>query len=282
MNFYSVIPGAGSLTPIMERYQPDRGMGMMLYLVEGTERAALVDSGMGVAQNLRHMVEELTAKPIDCILTHGHPDHAGAAPLFDRVYMNEGDVPLLPVSLSPERRLGDVEHSTDNDPAIMAFCRANYVDCSRFSFENYENGTVFDLGGVSLEAIHVPGHTAGSMALLNRKEDYVLLGDAVNRRTALVASFEDGSILRRYRDGIRYLCANITEKTRIYTGHSAAPLEHSVLHDMARAVQEVIDGDRAGDVPSQSMFAKRIEASGKRMFEHTCGEVILVYNANEI
>lgn len=282
MNFYNVIPGEGSLTLITERYQPDQGMGMTLYLVEGAERAALVDSGMGVAQNLRQVVEGLTDKSVDCILTHGHPDHAGAAPLFDKVYMNEGDVPLLPVSLSPERRLGDVEHSTHNDPEIMAFCRANYVDCSEFSFENFENGHIFDLGGVTLEAVHVPGHTAGSMALLNRKENYVLLGDAVNPRTALVASFGDGSVLRRYRDGIQYLCANINEETRVYTGHSVTPLDHAILYDMAQAAQEVIDGKREDDVPSQSMFAKRIEASGKRMFEHTCGKVILVYNANEL
>lgn len=282
MNFYNVIPGEGSLTLITERYQPDQGMSMTLYLVEGEKRAALVDSGMGVAQNLRQLVESLTDKPVDCILTHGHPDHAGAAPLFDQVYMNDGDVPLLPVSLSPERRLGDVEHSTNNDQEVMAFCRANFVDCSKFAFENFENGAMFDLGGVTLEAVHVPGHTAGSMALLNRKENYVLLGDAVNPRTALVASFGDGSVLRRYRDGIQYLCANINENTRVYTGHSVTPLDHAILYDMARAAQEVMDGKRENDVPSQSMFAKRIEASGKRMFEHTCGKVILVYNANEL
>ena len=282
MNFYNAIPGKGSLTLITERYQPDRGMCMTLYLVEGAQRAALVDSGMGVAQNLRQVVEGLTDKPIDCILTHGHPDHAGAAPLFDKVYMNDGDVPLLPVSLSPERRLGDVEHSTNNDPEIMDFCRANYVDCSNFTFEHFENGTVFDLGGVKLEAVHVPGHTAGSMALLNREENYVLLGDAVGPRTALVASFGDGSVLRRYRDGIHYLCSNINENTRVYTGHSTEPLDHAILHDMARAAQEVIDGKRENDVESQSMFAKRAAASNKRMFEHTCGKVILVYNANEL
>ncbi len=282
MNFYHVIPNEGSLTLITERYRPQESMGMTLYLVVGAERAALIDSGMGVAQNLRKVVEGLTDKPVDCILTHGHPDHAGAAPLFDRVYMNRGDVPLLPVSLSPERRLGDVEHSTQNDPEIMTFCRENYVDCTGFTFTHFENGQIFDLGGVTLEAIHIPGHTPGSMALLNREENYVLLGDAVNPRTALVETPGQGEGLRQYKEGIERLCANLNAQTRVYTGHSTTPMDHAILYDMARAAQEVLDGKREKDEPSQSFFAKRIAGSGKKMFEHHTGCVTLVYDANKL
>lgn len=282
MNFYNVVSTEGSLTLITERYQPDRGMCLTLNLVVGDKRAALIDCGMGVAQTLRKVVEGLTNKPIDCILTHGHPDHAGAATLFDQVYMNQEDVPLLPVSLSPERRLGDVEHSTGNDPEIMAFCRENYVDCSGFTFTHFEDGHIFDLGGVRLEAIHIPGHTPGSMALLNREENYVLLGDAVNARTALINSPGNGLGLLRYKEGIERLCSNINEETRIYTGHSTVPFDHAIIYDMARAAQEVLDGKREEDEPSQSFFAKRLEASGRKMFEHRCGRVILVYDETKL
>ena len=46
-----------------------------MYLVEGTQKAALVDTGSG-AGSLRQYVETLTERPVIVLLTHGHVDHA--------------------------------------------------------------------------------------------------------------------------------------------------------------------------------------------------------------
>lgn len=61
--------------------------GELLYLVEGQEKAALIDTCLGVG-HLRSLVEKLTDKELLVLLTHGHIDHALGAPEFDRVYMN--------------------------------------------------------------------------------------------------------------------------------------------------------------------------------------------------
>ena len=61
--------------------------GEIMYLIEGEEKAVLVDTCLGVG-HLRKFVETLTEKPITVILTHGHVDHALGAPEFDEVYMN--------------------------------------------------------------------------------------------------------------------------------------------------------------------------------------------------
>ncbi len=90
------------------REDPKARGGVNLFLLVGNERAALLDSGFGVVDTLRSLAESLTDKPILCILTHGHPDHAGAAALFDEVYMHPADEAILPVSLSYERRMDDV------------------------------------------------------------------------------------------------------------------------------------------------------------------------------
>ena len=44
------------------------------FLVEGEERAALIDTGTGVG-NLYGVVRELTEKPLVILITHGHFDH---------------------------------------------------------------------------------------------------------------------------------------------------------------------------------------------------------------
>ena len=48
------------------------------YLVEGDERAVLLDTGCGLG-DLKAYVESLTDKPYEVVLTHGHVDHAGGA-----------------------------------------------------------------------------------------------------------------------------------------------------------------------------------------------------------
>ena len=47
-----------------------------LYLVEGNERALLIDAGT-VIPGLDKIVAKITSKPVTMILTHAHGDHAG-------------------------------------------------------------------------------------------------------------------------------------------------------------------------------------------------------------
>jgi glyoxylase-like metal-dependent hydrolase (beta-lactamase superfamily II) len=46
------------------------------YLVLGAERAALIDTGMGIA-DIRAEVERLTDLPVTAVNTHSHYDHVG-------------------------------------------------------------------------------------------------------------------------------------------------------------------------------------------------------------
>lgn len=61
-----------------------------IYLLEGKEKALLIDTGWGVG-NLRQYVAKLTDKPILVVNTHYHPDHAGGNGEFEEVYMSEGE-----------------------------------------------------------------------------------------------------------------------------------------------------------------------------------------------
>ena len=56
-----------------------------MYLVEGRDKALLIDTGLGVAR-LSAFVRSLTTKPLTVVNTHGHPDHAGGNFEFKSVY----------------------------------------------------------------------------------------------------------------------------------------------------------------------------------------------------
>ena len=61
------------------------------YLLLGTERAVLIDTGLGVA-NIRKVVENLTDLPVTAITTHAHWDHIGGHKYFPNFAVHEDEV----------------------------------------------------------------------------------------------------------------------------------------------------------------------------------------------
>lgn len=255
---------------------------VMMYLVVGEEKAALIDSGFGVVDTLRDFVEEITEKPVMCIVAHGHPDHVGAAPLFDEIYMNERDEALLPISLSYDRRMGDVFGRCD-DEEWKSYCGKHIVMTDHFDYKNIDGGTVIDLGGTVLKAIAIPGHTQGSLVFYNEKDNYALTSDAFSTRTALVTlPPEKRAGIEAYRDGLGRFLKTVRDSAKLYWGHSKEAMPRCVPQDMYRACQEVLDGKTGHDTLSNNHFTRRASANGKQMREHICGSVTLVYDANTL
>ena len=76
-----------------------------MHLIIGSERALLIDTGMG-AGDLKGAVEALTDKPVDVVNTHFHGDHTGGNGQFARVFCPEYDLPYLKSQMShPEMRM---------------------------------------------------------------------------------------------------------------------------------------------------------------------------------
>ena len=48
-----------------------------LYLVEGTDKAVLIDAGTNI-KDLDRIVAAITKKPVMLVATHVHPDHTGS------------------------------------------------------------------------------------------------------------------------------------------------------------------------------------------------------------
>ena len=64
-----------------------------MYLLTGTEKALLIDTGLG-SGNLAEEIRSMTDLPLVTVITHGHIDHAGSAGFFDEVYISPNDVLL--------------------------------------------------------------------------------------------------------------------------------------------------------------------------------------------
>ena len=128
-----------------------------LYLVEGNDRAILIDAGTYIP-GLDKIVAKITTKPVTMMLTHAHGDHAGGVGPFPEVYLNAGDMPLVANSMRSYK--GQIKYLFD--------------------------GEVIDLGGREIEVIFTPGHTAGSATFFDKAKHYGFSGDAFGSTNLLV------------------------------------------------------------------------------------------------
>ena len=173
-----------------------------MYLVTGSRKAALIDTGAGIG-DLRGLVERITPLPVMVLTTHLHTDHAGGNPLFDEIYVNPADEFLMPESMGLEWRMNFLRGSLQNNPEKLAEIEKGINRITRFDFFPLADGDVFDLGGVTLRAIAFPGHTPGSMMFYDEGARVLFAGDSINTTPWLFLPYS--APVRRYLDKLEEL-----------------------------------------------------------------------------
>lgn len=190
-----------------------------MYLVEGEHEALLIDTGMGEG-DLKALVNSITKKPLSVVITHAHWDHIMQADQFEEVYLNH------------------------KDRQIIELFKLD-VDYRRFL--DVREDHVFDLGGRSLQVIEVPGHTPGSIVLLDRQNGLLFSGDSVGAGHTWMHL--PGCLpLSVYLQSLKRLL-RIDGFSKIYHGHLAESkaFPSSYLEDLIKAVELVIDGKLKGE-----------------------------------
>ncbi len=187
-----------------------------IYLIEGTDSALIIDAGYGMG-NLKEFVQTLTTKPLIMINTHGHGDHTGADFQFSEVYAHEKERDQIQQALSRRK------DGLGNDTRIIPV----------------SEGHVFNLGGRKLEVIEVPGHTPGSICLLDAEHKLLFAGDHIN---AIVWLFLKGSEpLEIYLKNLEKVEKRMTSYNTIMPGHNAA-LPNTFLYELISNVKSILDG----------------------------------------
>lgn len=233
----------GEHSYIVTEIFPGAKGGMAMGLFVGSERACIVDSGWGVTGNLREYVAEITDLPAFCILTHPHPDHAGGSVWFDDIYMNPLDDSVAKWSLVKEKRLFDASHGGENRE-LLAEMEREISDCSQFSYHNMQDGDVFDLGGVTIEAIHVPGHTRGSMLLYCREDNILCAGDDIAPTVSLVGEGHEKPVtLMEYRTALSNLHTRMQPDPKLIIGHSTELKSMALVENLLAACDCVLSGN---------------------------------------
>lgn len=142
-------------------------------LIEGDGSTMLVDPSLGVRARGRSALPAVDL----VLLSHCHEDHTAALPLFRDapVYVHEEDLPGL---LDFDGFLGIFGVEPERHEEYGHFLKTTFFYEPRPDAVPFRDGDLFDLGGgVSVRAIHTPGHTRGHCALLIEPDGVLFLGD---------------------------------------------------------------------------------------------------------
>ena len=204
------------------------------YLLCGSERALLVDTLNGRG-NLAELVRGITDLPVTVVNTHGHVDHIGCNHFFKEAWLHPADLEVYR------------EHLTFVAASLKEAGISPVPDGTECRLLPLAHGQIFDLGGLVLEAVHIPGHTHGSVAILDRKARLLYSGDAINGQIWM--QLEHSTMLSEYLASLNALDAIRTDFDGLYGGHvrQAEAVPATYIDTMKQGVSEILAADTAND-----------------------------------
>ena len=210
------------------------------FLLTGTKEALLIDSGMQV-NNAKEIAEELTDLPLKLLNTHADRDHVGSNHEFETFYMHPSEA-------------------------------SNYYNTQKKSgdFISIYEGDVLDLGDRPLEIIGLPGHTPGSIAVLDINARVLISGDPI----------QDGSIfmfgiqreIHSYMKSLKRLDRFRDRFDTIYPSHGTIPVYPNLIDKLYDGAERIM----RGEIPS-----KRVDMFGTPVDSFDVGAAVFLMDAKE-
>lgn len=221
----------------------DENGGVNMYLVIGSDSALLIDTGFG-GGNLLECVRLITDLPLIVVNTHGHPDHSGTNYQFERIYAHLMDCDAV-------RQFSNLELGENMDTGLSRQATiADKINEERsdrkmsITFIPVNQGYIFDLGDRKLEVVEVPGHTPGSICLLDTEHKIIYTGD--NNNTLVWLFLEGCSPLETYLQTLEKLKERSKEFNIIMPGHGA-PLDKEFLDELITCTRNILNGNCTGE-----------------------------------
>ena len=212
------------------------------FLVEGSDWAVLIDTGIGVG-NLGQLIRELTRLPVTVVNSHAHWDHVGGNRWFADIRAPAGAQGAIRAGWDDERMRRALDPSQLSGPLPPGTDPAHAGIPPLTDLETIGDGDTIDLGGRTLEVLAAPGHASELIVLLDRANGILFGTDAVYA-AALYAQMPD-SDLAVYLATLRRLSALVPELRVVYSSHGTVPFAPDLIPRMTAAMREVIDGRQA-------------------------------------
>ena len=222
--------------------EPGHWEGVISYLIEGQNKAVLLDTGMGIG-DIKKVIEQLTRLKVSVVNSHTHFDHIGGNHQFDEIAVFNDDFEIK--SLERGRTIEDLrgEMSPKNlyKPLPKGFDPKAYRIFPSKPTRLLKHEELIDLGDRKLKVLHTPGHSPGSICLLDTKSKELFTGDTFYL-SSLFTHFPESNFLAysRTADYLASLAPSINVLRPSHDDSRRQPFaESEFLVRLAKACQNI-------------------------------------------
>ena len=218
-----------------------------MYLLEGEREAVLIDTGMGLP-GLKECVNSLTLKPVTVINSHGHLDHTGGNCQFENRYMMASDYDALKEHTDAQFREKLIKGFAQefgmrfDEKELRRIAQAGYL----VPFSPLSDGQILDLGSRMLEIIATPGHTKGSVCILDIERKNLFSADTVCDQGILLF-FSHSASVSDYLSSVRSLKGKKKSYDKIWPGHHKYPLDPDYLEEYEECAEQILRTPQQGE-----------------------------------
>ena len=222
-------------------YEPNQFEEAISYLVLGKERGVMIDTGNGIG-NIKELVLKLTDLPVSVVLTHEHYDHVAAAYRFDKITMYDNKDAIEVLKRGRDNKSLQKYLTKDYlwKPLPEGFDPETWSIPSMKPTSLVKEGDIIDLGERELEVIYTPGHSPGSMCLLDRKNRILFTGDHFFPGP-LYAHASDVNI-KDYIESNKKLADRVDEYDYVCSGHNDPWVKSEVIPRVGKAFETIFEG----------------------------------------
>ena len=202
------------------------------FVLEGTKKALMIDSSMN-NHNAIEGARKVTDKPLEIINTHADRDHIAGNGAFEKMYMSPDEEPV---------------YRENGGKGIII---------------PVKEGDVIDLGDRPLEVIDIPGHTPGSIALLDINNRVLYSGDTV--QSGIIFMFGKNRNMDNYIESLKKLEKMSSRFDLIYPSHDRCPVKPDIIPKLIEGAELIRAGKAEGremDMFGNKVIMYRFEYAG--------------------
>lgn len=217
------------------------GIDVYMYLLVGKSRALLIDTGYGFT-DIKGAIGEITSLPLTVVNTHAHFDHIHGNHFFDEALISKKDEECYGWHTNNEYIIQLIKSSTNVTDISDEIRLALHSFPSKYGFLPEEG--YFELGDRRVTIIETPGHTRGSICLLDEKNKWCFSGDT-NCPDGVLLMFPESTSVETYLDTIQSLKRHVLEGhiELFYPAHQTAPIAPDILERYIEGCLRLLSGE---------------------------------------
>ena len=236
---------------VLAIYEPFQFQEVISYLILGSQRALLFDTGMGM-RRISEVVRELTPLPVTVLNSHTHYDHIGGNAEFDRILAVNADF--------TRGHAAGVAHEVVRGEVIAeAFCRGipAGLDTATYSIPPFTisdtigDGSRIELGGRTIKVLRVPGHTPDAVAIVDSAAGYLWTGDTFYE--APIWLWFPETDWAAYEQSVDRIASLVPGLTRVFGAHNTPVAEPAQLLRLREAVAAIKTGNARWEAHAEGL-----------------------------